>query len=120
MVCIACAILHGYIGIRFGHEHPLIAAFCWLVHIVAFVLYCGGFQRAYRIKEMQNQMKDQLVEACGRNHKQRIVAKEIRMRARALRCMGMQVGQFHEMERNSVLIFIGYVETQLVNLLVSS
>ena len=119
MVCIACAILHGYVGIRFGHEHPLIAAFCWLVHVVAFVLYCGGFQRAYRIKEMQKQMKDQLVEACSRNLEQKYMAIEIRRRVRALRCAGLQVGQFHEMERNSVLIFISYVETQLVNLLVS-
>ena len=61
IVCIGAAILHGYFGIRFGHKNPIIPVFCGLVHVCAFSSYCGGFQRAYRVKDMQLKLKRQLL-----------------------------------------------------------
>ena len=115
---IAVGILHGYVGIRFGHMHVLIASFCGFVHVSAFVTYCGPFQRAHRLSGMQRQVKRELLAAsdkCRRGN----VRKEIQKAVNALHCTGLQVGGFHEMERNSALVFIDYVEKQLVGLLVA-
>ena len=111
-------VLHGYVGIRFGHNNILIALFCAFIHAVAFVAYCAIFQRAYRLGDMQKQLKQELSAVCGRRTNRSFRNEMLRATA-ALQCKGMQVGSFHEMERNSALIFIDFVERQLISLLVA-
>ena len=116
IVCIGAAILHGYFGVRFGHTNPIIPVFCGLVHVCSFSFYCGGFQRAYRVKEMQLKLKQELLaRRTGGLARKKVILKQ----ANALHCMGIQVGNFHEMERNSALVFIDYVESQLISLLIA-
>ena len=118
MVFIVAAILHGYVGIRFGHKQALIAGFCGFVHVVSFVAYCGTFRAAHRLIDMQEEVKRGLSAASQRTPKHH-VGNEIRKAVKVLHCTGLRVGSFHEMERNSALIFVDYVERQLVGLLVT-
>ena len=118
MVFIGAAILHGYVGIRFGHKHAFIAVFCGFIHAVAFIGYCGTFHAAHRLSDMQDEVKRRLSAAAQRNSRWPI-GREIGKAVKGLHCGGLRLGYFHEMERNSGLIFIDYVETQLVGLLVS-
>ena len=115
---IAAAILHGYIGIRFGRKCICIAGFCGFVHLYTFVAYCGVFQKAHGQIEMQEQVKQELRAVCGKCRRP-LVRAELRKAVRALDCKGMRVGSFHDMERNSALVFIDYVERQLLGLLVT-
>ena len=118
MGAIGACILHGYVGIRFGQNNILIALFYAFIHVVAFVAYCAIFQRAYRLGDMQKQLKQELSAVCGRRTNRSFRNEMLRATA-ALQCKGMQVGSFHEMERNSALIFIDFVERQLISLLVA-
>lgn len=118
MLCIAATILHGYVGIRFGQKDLLVAVFCAFVHTAAFIVYCGIFQSAYRPSNLQRIVKQELISACG-TRTNPLVRKELLKMAQALQCPGIQVGKFHEMERNSALIFIDFVERQLMSLLVA-
>ena len=96
------------------------AGYCALSHVSTVVIYCGAFQRAYRLQEFQQKMKRELRVAC-RGISSRagyIVRKEVGKAVNALSCPGLKVGGFHEMERESAMIFIDFVESQLISLLV--
>ena len=118
MTLISTAILHGYVGIRFGHTCVWIGGFCAFIHVCSFVAYCGAFQRAHQLIEMQREVKQELLVACDKCRR-RNVRTEIQKALKALRCTGMRVGSFHEMERNSALVFADFVERQIVGLLVT-
>ena len=112
------AILHGYLGIRLRQNNLLIAAFCAAVHVIVVVAYCGVFHRAYRLQELQKTLKRELIMAvCGESSG--LVKQEIRKGVSALSCPGLKVGGFHEMERQSALIFISFVGNQITSLLVT-
>ena len=118
MALLACAILHGYVGIRFGHTSVWIAGFCAFIHMCTFIGYCGTFQRAHRMIDMQSQLKQELLAACDKCRR-RYVGAEVQKAVKVLHCTGLRVGGFHEMERNSALAFIDHVERQLLGLLVT-
>ena len=119
MICISAAILHGYVGVRFGHKNPLIAIFCFAIHIAASVVYFGVFQSANGPVELQKVVKRDLLAASVRSSAYPLARKELLKITQALRCQGIKVGSFHEIERNSVLIFVDFVERQLMSLLVA-
>ena len=39
MIAMSAGILHGYVRIRFGHNNPVIAAFCLVVHVDVCFIY---------------------------------------------------------------------------------
>ena len=116
---ISAAIAHGYIGIRFGHSNPLIGAYFAFAYVALFCEYGGTFHRAYRLAEGQKRFKKELRKACGRGVVNGSLRGELMRGVRALRCPSIRVGSFYEMERNSVLIFVSFVQTHLVSMLVS-
>ena len=69
--CMAAAVLHGYVGVRYGRKSVLMAAFCAFVHFGAFVAYCGAFHRAYRLGDLQKVVRRELFVACGRSTTER-------------------------------------------------
>ena len=112
-------ILHGYVGIRLRQNNVLIAAYGATVYIIITVIYCGTFHKAYRLQELQKKLKRELKAECGKLSQGSMVRKENFKAVNALSCPGLKVGQFHEMERQSALIFIDFVHTQIISLLVS-
>ena len=115
---LAAAISHAYSGIRFGQEHPFIGAFCVFICVTVFIAYCGTFHRAHRLSGEQKKFKMELKVACE-SCTAAPFRHQMRRAVKALRCPGLRVGTFHEMERNSALIYIGFVQSQLVNMLVA-
>ena len=86
--CMEISIFHGYLGIRPRYKHPLMAGYCALSHVITIVVYCGAFQRAYRLKELQKKMKRKLnVARRGRSSGAGdIVRKEVGKAVKALSC----------------------------------
>ena len=119
---LAVGIINGYLGIRLRQSDLIIAAFCTVVYVTTIVCYCGTFSRAYRVHELQKDVKRELRAACGKlspraDYKAR---REGFMAAvNALSCPGLRVVRFHEMERQSALIFIDFLGTQIISLLVA-
>ena len=109
LVCIGSTISHGYDGTRFGHSNLFISFFCAFIHISCSVAYCGVFRRAHRLGEMQRALKNKLRMSCT-SYARHSFRQEMLKATRALSCKGMRVGSFHEMERNSTLIFMDFVE----------
>ena len=115
------AILNGYLGIRLRQDNILITAFCAIIYVYGIVGYCGAFNRAYRLQELQKVLKGELKSACAKRSARAgyMVVKESFKAANALSCPGLRVGRFHEMERQSALIFIDFVQRQIISLLVA-
>ena len=120
--CLASAVFHGFFMIRLRQSNILIAVFCAGAHAVAISLYCGTFNRAYRMKEFQEGQKDELKVACV---KRAFRAEEMEEQesfmapVNAISCLGLKVGRFHEIERESALIFTNFVEQQIIGLLLT-
>ena len=102
-------------------RNPLIGAYCAYVYVALVCEYGGTYQRAHRLSEGQNKVKKELREACGRYVKDVAVRAEIirGVWAWALKCLSMRVGSFHEMERDSLLIFLDFVQRHLVSMLLA-
>ena len=120
MSLLAAGILNGYFGIRLRHHNVFLAAFCATLHIMIVVAYCGTFSRASRLQEMQKKLKSELKAACRTlSPRSNTISKEsFKAAVNALSCPGLKVGSFHEMERDSALTFVDFLETQLISLLV--
>ena len=117
---IGMAILHGYVGIRSRQKNLLISAFCALVYVLCILCYCATFNRAHRLKELQKQLKRELKAACAKPSPNSVLNKEsFKAAVNALSCPGLKVGSFHEMERQSALIFQDFVVGQIISLLVA-
>lgn len=116
-VMVLAAIIHGYVGVRFRND-PLVTIFCCFVHFSCLITYVGVFQRAYRVVSGQWEVKEELITASqrvlDRNKRQKLL-----MQVKSLRCFGLRVGQFHEIERNSAIAFVDYVERQLLSFLLA-
>ena len=122
VACVLVSVLQGYLGIRLRQKHVIIASYCAFTHIVCFVGYCGVYGRAYRVKELQKKLKGELKVACARlPPTPEYMAKKESFKAAvdALSCPGLKVGGFHEMERQSALIFLDFVESQVISLLIA-
>ena len=119
--CVISAIFHGYLGIRVRQNNLLIAAFCVVIHAAAVVAYCGAFHRAYRLRKRQMGLKREVEIACAKisSRTGEVVRQETMKAIKALSCPGLKVGGFHEMERQTALMFIGFVESQMISLLVA-
>ena len=121
VVCLSATILNGYLGIRLRQNNVLIAIFCAAMHVSIAFAYCGTFNKAYLLQELQKKLKLKLKASCGKLSPRAdyVAKKESFKAANALSCPGLKVGPFHEMERQSSLIFIDFVERQIISLLVA-
>ena len=121
MACLVAAILHGFLGIRLRQSSLLIAVCCAALQFCNVVSYCGTFSRAYRLRELQKKLKRELKNAYGKLSSRAgyMVKKEILRTAYALSCPGLKVGRFHEIERQSALLFTDFVGRQIISLLVA-
>ena len=122
VACLAVAIVHGYIYMYFEiRSNPIISAFCAALHVAPCVCYNLAFLRAHHIPEMQEKLKWDITALTERIHSSEEYSRKFAVKsAAALRSVGVRVGSFHEMERNSALNFMHFVETQLISLLVAS
>ena len=122
MVALVVGISQGYFAIRQRQNNLFLSAYCATVHVFDIAAYCGAFNRAYRLHESQKNLKRELEAACGKLSSQPDFKAEkdsLIATVHALCCPGLKVGHFHEMERESVLIFIDYVERQIISLLLA-
>ena len=120
VVLLVAAIIHGYVGIRLRQTDLFLAIFCAVAHVVLSFLYCGTFDRAYRLQELQQELKIELIAACGKLSPDYMLTKEsLKAAVNSLSCPGLRVGSFHEMERQSAVTFIDFVEQQTISLLLT-
>lgn len=75
-------------------------------------------ERAYAVVSGQLDVSRAII-ATLRRVRNRNERREFLLRAKSLGCIGLRVGQFHEIERNSSIVVIHYVESRLLSLLIA-
>ena len=108
----------GYMGIR-SKDKPAVAAFCGIVHFSASSSYTLSFDRAHEVVRAMRKLKNEIPSAAKKLPDRTLQAELLKSTA-SLRCSGIQMGSFHDAERSSSLIYMHFVESQVISLLVAS
>ena len=120
-VYIAFSIQSAFLVIRHFKANVLLGIFSCFALCNITVVYCIIFDAAYRIPVNMATLHEKLYLASKRLHTQfpSVELKSVGKEITALQTVRFIVGEFAAVERNSSLIFIGFVVTQAVALLVS-
>ena len=90
------------------------------MYVTYIVPYCRTFNKAYRLKELQEDLKCEPKTTCGKLAPDSMLEKEsFKTAANSRSCPGMKVGSFHEMEREPSLVYIDFVQQQITDLLLT-
>ena len=111
-------ILGGFSTIRLTHSNPLLASVYFMGTLNAAIAYISMFQLAFQVTGGVECLKKVIeVKSIGlpfpwaRSYLERIL--------RSIPVLAVNVGGFHEAERESVPIFLDFVVKQIVNLLLT-
>ncbi|CAG7730496.1 unnamed protein product, partial [Allacma fusca] len=119
MLSITQAVLFGYFGIRYFSKLVAFAAFFLVALLFMMIYYVATFGRAFFVTDRMQTFKIELVRnaelrqiGCTQvRHLQKLVA--------SVSNVGIKVGEFHTMERESTPIFIDFVVKTIATLLIT-
>ena len=117
LCCITLCILNGYAAIAHFSEHPVFGILYYIMMLDLTLLYSIVYEKAFEIPSRFTQAVQKILVHLpkGRNRKGQAVAKQLR----SISKLGIQVGEFHTFERASTPVFIDFVVTNVVNMLVA-
>ena len=111
-------IFGGYSTIRISHSNPLLASVFVIATFNALIAYVSIFQLAFQVTKRVEDLRrvievkyTKLPVPWARKYLERIL--------RSVPVLAINVGGFHEAERESVPIFVDFVVKQIVNLLLT-
>ena len=118
LACISIATVNGYGAIGHGGKNPIFGFLNFSVTVNAIFLYTFVYEKGFAIPEALKSIKKMLgVRTQGvQNKRDRAI---LRRRIESIPFVGLRVGNFHMLERMSTPIFIHYVLTSIVHLLVT-
>ena len=118
LICIGGGIVAGYAGIAHFTEHPVFGVMYYILLLDFVLIYCITYAKAFKVPLLFREATVGLEVFASKlgNKAQRFT---LRKQLRAIPRMGIQVGSFHTMERTSTPVFLGYVLTNIVNMLVA-
>ena len=119
LLTLTTSILGGYIMIYDIKE----SNYWWSLLALLFLLlglatYTGMYNYAFHIPQSMKRLKDEVLTQ-SQALTDRDQRKELRMRLAGIPKTGIRSSQFQYIERASTLIYIDYVSTQIVNLLLA-
>jgi len=118
MSTISAGIVGGFGFMSLLDKNPLLALVFGNFFIVAISSFSITFNGTHQITEKVEELKrDILVKS--RKVRTRSGMKEVEMILKSVQRLGIKVGGFNYMERESTLIFLQYVLEQIVDLLIT-
>ena len=118
VVYMAFAIQCAFLAIRHFKSNIFLGIFSYFALFNIIFVYAILFDTAYKIPVKISTLHEKLMLASKRLRSP-IRAKLVGQQAKALHAVRFKVGELSGVERNSSLVFIGFVVTQVVALLVS-
>ena len=121
LLCIGLCIITGYAGIAHFNEHPIFGLMYYFVFFDAALVYILIYGKAFNTPALFEMAVQETLLRLGKesklgDHLQRnILARQFK----SIPLMGVQVGQFHTLERTSIPIFVHDVLTNIVSMLVA-
>ena len=120
-LCIVVCIITGYAGMAHFNEHPIFGLMYYFIFFDAALVYILIYGKAFKTPALFEMAVQETLLQLGKETKsgahlqRKILARQLK----SIPLMGVQVGEFHTLERTSIPIFVHYVLTNIVSMLVA-
>jgi len=118
MSAITFGIVGGFGFLKLLHRNPVLALIFGNLFIAAILSFPITFNGTHQITEKVEELKREIL-VKSRKVRTRNGIKEVEMILKSVQRLGIKVGGFNYMERESTLIFLQYVLEQIVDLLIT-
>ena len=114
LMSISGSIVCGYAAIAHFGEHPIFGVMYYFLLVDCTFIYTVLYGKAFKIPQLFDKAA-----SCALLRTRRNRTNGFRKQILSIRRSGIRVGDFHQMERTSTLIYVNYVLTNIVNMLVA-
>ena len=118
LTSIGISIFCGYAAIAHFEDYPIFGIMYYTVSVNASLIYMLIYEKGFKVLDMFHRAKNTLRlrgSRYGRRHQWKILDRQLL----SIPSVGIKVGDFHMLERTSTPIFLHYVVTNIVNMLVA-
>ena len=118
LLCIGAGIFSGYAAIAHFNHHPIFGVMYFIVFLDLVLIYCIIYAKAFKVPLLVREATlrlEMLANRLGNKTRRDTLRKQLR----SIPPLGIQVGSFHTLERTSTPVFLHYVLTNIVNMLVA-
>ena len=118
LFCISTCIVSGFAAISHFNEHPVFGVMYYVIFFDALLIYVLLYEKGFKVAALFQQVKGILILQARKG-----VAGEdwkmLKRKMRSIPAIGIKVGEFHMLERTSTPVFLHYILTNIVNMLVA-
>ena len=118
LFALVSGIFCGYAAIAHFNDHPIFGVMYYVFVINSVLVYTQTYEKAFQVSAQLEGVK-RLMRLRGTNYASRVHRKLLVRRVNSLPLVGVKVGDFHVMERTSTPVFLQYIVTNIVNMLVA-
>ena len=118
LICISESVVNGYGTIAHGREDMVFLLMASSITFDLVFLYAFVYEKAFAIPDSLERVRRELmvkIQGMGNASLKKVNRRELK----AVPLVGLKVGDFHMLERESTPMFVDYVLRNIVNLLVS-
>ena len=118
LLAIGICILSGYAAVAHFEDYPVFGVMYYVLFFEVGMVYTTLYAKAFKVPDLFGEAKALLRVRIGRlaNRAER---KIWQMEVMSIPSVGIQVGEFHTLERTSTPVFLHYVLSNMVNMLVA-
>ena len=110
--------MNGYAAIAHFTEHPLFGVMYYALFFDVLLIYALLYEKGFTVAALFENAKNKLV-LHSRRGANGAEWKILKRQVRSIPTVGIKVGEFHMLERTSTPVFIQYVLTNIVNMLLA-
>ena len=118
LLSLGVGIFSGYAAIAHFNHQPVFGVMYYAMLFDCVLIYTQVYEKAFRLPSQLERVKT-LLKLRGTNYGNRAERKLLSRRVNSIPAMGVRVGDFHVLERTSTPLFLHYVLTNIVNMLVA-
>ena len=118
LFALGAGIFCGYAAIAHFHDHPIFGVMYYVFLINSVLIYTQMYEKAFQVSAQLEGVK-RLMKRRGINYGSQVQRKLLVRRINSIPLVGVKVGDFHVMERTSTPVFLHYIVTNIVNMLVA-
>ena len=118
LLCIGVGIISGYAAIAHYKDHPVFGVMYYAIFTDVFLIYALIYEKGFKVSDGFQRAKNLLrlhATKTGRSFERKILEKQLM----SIPTVGFKVCEFHMLERTSTPVFLHYVLTNVVNMLVA-
>ena len=118
VICLGVCIVNGYAAFAHFSDHPFFGIMYYVILVESSVIYTVMYAKAFKVPCLIGQAKNAF-----RLREMRLGSKANRnmlwRQVMSVPSVGIKVGEFHMLERTSTPVFVHYVLTNVVNMLMA-